>query len=124
LYSLLKEYSYPFFGTVKNHINKDYPTVSEAIFQKLKRAALFDSGSYEVYNLYRFLLTLVGHLEDASSDINLRFEEFKAMVQPLRMDLQEKSKGCRERCPACNKYCEEALNHMAEGGIQSPHSCS
>lgn len=56
--------------------------------------------------------------------MSLKYDEFQEMIHPLKRDLEQKSKGCQERCPACNKYCEEAFNHMVEEGIESSHTCS
>lgn len=88
----------------------------------MRQAGLFDSSKYEVYNLYRFLSRLLDTLQ--KTETSLKLEEFQAMIYSLKLDLEQKSKGCQERCPACNKYCEEAFNHMAEEGVQSPHTCS
>ena len=83
---------------------------------------MFDSQQYVVYNLYRYMHQLIKQLKQ--TDMTLSFDDYQEMIESLKLDLEQKSKGCQERCPACNKYCEESYNHIAEEGMHSPHTCS
>lgn len=59
-----------------------------------------------------------------NSTVEFTKKDYDAMIHPYKIEIIDKSKGCNERCPACNKFCEEPFNHVAEQGEDSLHSCS
>ena len=90
--------------------------------RKLEEADLFNDGNLKIFNLYNFITLL--REEITNFKVEITRETFESMLSAFRADLLEKSKGCTERCPACNKLCEKQLNHQLLDGAHSLHSCS